>query len=98
MEITAKDLKNKIESGDRIIVAFKASWCGPCKAMAPQFETASKSTNSASFYRYDVDSDRDYTISLGISSVPTIKVFENGKEILSKTGYMKAEDIKNLVN
>jgi len=98
MEITANELKNKIESGDKIIVAFKAGWCGPCKAMAPQFEKASKLTNSASFYRYDVDSNIDYTRSLGITSIPTIKVFENGVEILSKTGYMWAEDIKNLVN
>ncbi len=42
MEISSELLKEKIQNGDKVIVDFYASWCGPCKVMKPTFEMVSK--------------------------------------------------------
>ena len=100
MQITSEQLKEKIKSGDKIVVDFFAVWCGPCKAMKPMFEKASKQANeddkNVGYYMYDVESDKDLTVSLGIRSVPTIKVFNKGEEVFSKTGVMRTDELVNL--
>jgi thiol-disulfide isomerase/thioredoxin len=100
MKLTSNELKTKIESGDKVVVKFESSWCGPCKAMKPMFDKASiqaKEQNlDVGYYVYDVESDRDFTSSLGVRSVPTTKVFNKGEEVFSKIGVMRTEELVNL--
>ena len=100
MKLTSNELKTKIESGVKMVVKFEANFCGPCKAMKPMFDKASKQVKeqnlNVEYYVYDVESDRDFTSSLGIRSVPTIKVFNKGEEVFSKTGVMRTEELINL--
>jgi len=100
MLLTAEQLKEKISSGEKMVVKFEASWCGPCKAMKPMFEKAEKQLNeqnsNVGYYSYDVDTNKDLTVSLGIRSVPTIKVFNKGEEVFSKTGVMRTDELVNL--
>ena len=100
MKLTSNELKTKIESGVKMVVKFEADFCGPCKAMKPMFDKASKQVKeqnlNVEYYVYDVESDRDFTSSLGIRSVPTIKVFNKGEEVFSKTGVMRTEELINL--
>ena len=82
MEITAQELKEKIENGEKLIVDFAASWCGPCKMLKPIYEkVSSKNTTEVQMYTMDVDANRDLAVSLGIRSVPTIKVFNKGSVV-----------------
>ena len=68
MEITAQELKEKIENGEKLIVDFAASWCGPCKMLKPIYEkVSSKNTTEVQMYTMDVDANRDLAVSLGIS-------------------------------
>jgi thiol-disulfide isomerase/thioredoxin len=100
MKLTSNELKTKIKSGVKMVVKFEADFCGPCKAMKPMFDKASKQVKeqnlNVEYYVYDVESDRDFTSSLGIRSVPTIKVFNKGEEVFSKTGVMRTEELINL--
>jgi thiol-disulfide isomerase/thioredoxin len=100
MKLTSNELKSKIESGIKMVVKFESSWCGPCKAMKPMFDKASKQVkeqnSNVEYYVYDVESDKDFTTSLGIRSIPTIKVFNKGEEVFSKTGVMRTEELVNL--
>ena len=90
MEITSTELKQKIKNGDKLMVDFWATWCGPCSMMKPMFESASqtlKEQNSdVQLYTFDIESDRDFVSELGIRSVPMIKAFSNGKEVFSEVG------------
>jgi thioredoxin len=90
MEITSAELKQKIKNGDKLMVDFWATWCGPCSVMKPMFESASqtlKEQNSdVQLYTFDIESDRDFVSELGIRSVPMIKVFSNGNEVFSEVG------------
>lgn len=100
MEITAEQLKQKIENGDKVIVDFFTNWCGPCKIMKPNFEKVSQELRNENFgvelFTFDVEKNKDYAIELGIRSVPTIKSFSNGGEVYSKPGIHPEQQIKQL--
>lgn len=106
MEISSQELKQKIDNGEKLIVDFHASWCGPCKILKPIYEKVAqdlKTNNSdVSLYTMNVDSNRDLVMSLGIRSVPTIKSFSNGKEVTTKVGVLQEGQLhdlaKNLIN
>jgi len=103
MEITAKELTEKIENGEKIMVDFYGVWCGPCKMLKPIFEkVSSENTTEVQMYTMDVDVNRDLAVSLGIRSVPTIKVFNKGEVVDTKIGVIQESEImlmaKELVN
>ncbi len=64
-----------------VVIDFWAEWCHPCKMMAPAFEAASKKFPEAVFAKLNVDENMDVSSSLGVMSIPTFKVFKNGKEV-----------------
>ena len=98
MEITAQELKEKIENGEKLIVDFAASWCGPCKMLKPIYEkVSSKNTTEVQMYTIDVDANRDLAVSLGIRSVPTIKVFNKGSVVDTKVGILQENELKLIV-
>jgi thiol-disulfide isomerase/thioredoxin len=60
MEITAKELQEKIDNGEKIIVEFWAPWCGPCRMMKPIFEKVATSNDTdVQMYTMDVDLNRE---------------------------------------
>jgi thioredoxin len=99
MEITAKNLQEKIKNGEKIIVEFWGNWCGPCRIMKPIFEkVANENTTDVQLYTMDIDNDKDYVMSLGIKSIPAVKIFNEGKVVETKVGVLNEDHIKGLVN
>jgi thioredoxin 1 len=100
MEITTEQLKEKISSGEQILVDFYGKFCGPCRIMKPMFEEASmelqQSNSNTKLFIFDIESDKDYAISLGIRSIPTIKGFKNGEEVFNNVGLIKKDQIKEI--
>jgi len=98
MEITAKELQEKIQNGDKLIVDFLANWCGPCLMMKPTFEkVATTNDTDVQMYTMDIEENKDYVMSLGIKSIPTIKTFNNKELVETKVGVLNENQIKNLV-
>jgi thioredoxin 1 len=99
MEISGKELQEKVNNGEKIIVDFFANWCNPCSMMKPVFErVASNNETEVQMYTMDIDQNRDYAQTLGIRSIPTVKVFSNGNVTNTVVGVMGEEKIKSLVN
>jgi len=64
------------------LVDFWASWCMPCKMMAPVLnETAESLGNTAKIAKLDVDANRESSARFGVRSIPTLILFKNGKEV-----------------
>jgi len=98
MEITANELKEKIENGEKLIVDFFAVWCSPCKMLKPIYEkVSSENTTDVQMYTMDVDDNRDLAVSLGVRSVPTIKVFDKGNVVSTKVGVLSENELKLIV-
>ena len=78
------------------ILYFTASWCGPCKALAPRME---KLSNQINYRKIDIDSNQDLSMKYGIRSVPSlVLVDENGNELNRIVGVQSDEIILNFYN
>ena len=105
-QLTTEQLRQKINDGENFVLDLFATWCGPCKVMLSNLTRVnesliSESTGQPSFkiYKYDIDSDREYVVNeLGIRSVPTIKIFKEGKEVFSRAGVMSPNEVLTLLN
>ena len=106
-QITTDELKEKMKSGENFVLDLFATWCGPCKIMLNNLNRVNESllneqqgpANSYKIYKYDIDSDREFVMSeLGIRSVPTIKIYKEGKEVFSKAGVMAPNEVLSLLN
>jgi thioredoxin 1 len=98
MEISSVELQQKINSGEKLMVEFWAEWCGPCKMMKPIFEkVASSNASDVKMYTLNIDLNRDAALSLGIRSIPTIKMFNSGQVVDTKVGLLNENQINELV-
>jgi thioredoxin 1 len=85
-ELTTDELKQKLDNGDKVLVDFFATWCGPCKALIPVLESISNDFDGVELIKMDVDQNMDLAMELGIRSVPTVVLFEGTKEVFRTTG------------
>ena len=97
MEITQQQLMEKINNGEKLIVDFWAPWCGPCKVMKPLFEKVA-STTDVQMFTLNIEENKEVASSLGIRAIPTIKSFNDGKEVSNNVGMIQESRITQLVN
>ena len=77
---------------------FSASWCGPCKTLAPTFNEVKNSFSGVSFNEYDVDDNSDIASQFGIRSVPTVLLVKDGKEVKRFVGAQSKNIYESAIN
>jgi len=81
-----------------VVVDFWAPWCGPCQAMAPAYAQVSARMNSrARFIKVNTDEEQALGAEYGIRSIPTLAIFQSGKEIARVSGAMPASGLEQWV-
>ncbi len=78
---------NTLIAGDKLLVVdFTASWCPPCRRIAPMFEAWAAEFPDAILVKVDVDEAADIAAECGISCMPTFQFFKNGSMITKIEG------------
>lgn len=80
---------------EKILVDFYATWCGPCKMIAPELE---KVESSIKVVKVDVDEFEELARNYGVMSIPTLILFDKEKEVKRNIGFMDKERIEKFLN
>lgn len=87
-------MKNVKENGGIAVIDFFATWCGPCNMLGPVFtEVAEENKEVGFFAKVDIDESMELAQEYGVSTVPTVIFFKDGKEVTREIGFMSRDKI-----
>ena len=97
--INSEEFKSEVLNGEGVtVVDFFATWCGPCKMLAPVFEAVGEELEGqARFVKVDIDQSMDIARQFNVSSVPTMLVVKDGEPVETMVGFMPKENLMNKV-
>ena len=97
-ELTEQTFKEEIKNGP-IIVDFWASWCGPCKMLAPVFEEVSKDyEGKLKFAKISTEDHPNVAQESAVTGIPCLIVFNNGEEVDRIVGFKPAPALKQAID
>jgi len=98
-EVTDNSFETDVLQSDKpVLVDFWAEWCGPCRMLAPTIEAvAEQYRSSASVVKLNVDDNPQSAASYGIKGIPTMILFNNGREVERIVGVTSKESIGRLI-
>jgi thioredoxin 1 len=77
-----------------VLIDFYASWCGPCQMLGPVLKQVKDSLGErVSIIKIDVDKNQEIAAVCNVKSVPTMLLFQNGKQLWRQSGVLSKEEI-----
>ena len=96
--ITKENFEDKVLKSEKpVLIDFWATWCGPCRMVAPIIEEIAEEYDTITVGKINVDEQPELSAAFGISSIPTMVVVKNGKITAQAVGYRPKEDIVKLL-
>ena len=99
VKITAANFEAEVmKSPILVLVDFWATWCGPCRMIAPALEEiAREQAGKVKVGKVNVDEEMELAMQFGITSIPTLMVFKNGQLVNQALGAMPKAQIEALL-
>lgn len=97
--LTSENFESEVLLSDKpVLVDFWATWCGPCRMLAPVIEEiAQEYDGKIKVGKINVDEQPALASKFGISSIPTLMVFKDGKITSTEVGYMEKEEVLAII-
>lgn len=86
-----------LQSDKTVILDFWATWCGPCRMIAPIVEEIVEENEDLLLGKINVDEEMELAVRFQISSIPTLIVIRNGQAVKTMVGYRPKQDILKLL-
>ena len=92
--ITKENFEQEVLKSDiPVVVDFWATWCGPCKMLAPVIEELAAEGN-VKVGKINVDEEGELAVKFNVMSIPTVMLYKGGQAVKTTVGYMTKEQLK----
>lgn len=98
IHVTKENFQQEVMQSDQpVLLDFWASWCGPCRMVAPILDEIAQETNDKKIGKVNVDEEPELAQAFGVSSIPTLVVLKDGKNVNSAVGVRSRAEILDML-
>lgn len=97
MHITKENFDTVVNGEKPVLLDFWATWCGPCRMIAPIVEEIADQRDDIIVGKVNVDEEMELAVKFGIVSIPTLILLKNGMEVDKIVGYRPKADIEDML-
>jgi thioredoxin 1 len=99
LHVTDTNFEETIKNNKLVLIDFWATWCGPCRALAPTIDAiAQEYTGKALIGKFDVDKNPSTAEKFQVFSIPTMILFKNGQEVERLVGLCTKPNITSIID
>jgi thioredoxin 1 len=98
VKITSENFDQEVLKSDKpVLLDLWASWCGPCKMLSPIVDQVAAENDDIKVGKVNVDEEGDLAAQFGVTAIPTLLVFKDGKLVNQSVGFIPKDKVLALV-